>query len=100
MAELPSGAGDGTAEGLDEIELDCTGLICPLPVLRARKRLKDMEPGRILAVTATDKAAPMDFETFCREAGHTLLASTAADGVYRFRIAKGGQGGNPGGDRG
>jgi len=73
-----------------DIPLDCTGLICPLPVLRARKRLKDLTPGQVLAVTATDKAAPKDFETFCREAGHRLLSSTEADGVYRFRIAKGG----------
>lgn len=72
------------------VELDCTGLICPLPVLRARKRLKDMAPGDVLAVTATDKAAPKDFETFCREMGHALLSSTAVDGIYRFQLRKGG----------
>lgn len=75
---------------LVEQELDCTGLICPLPVLRARKRLKDIAPGGVLSVTATDKAAPKDFATFCREAGHELLSSTEQDGVYRFRIRKGG----------
>lgn len=72
------------------VALDCTGLICPLPVLRARKRLKDLVPGQVLDVTATDKAAPKDFATFCREAGHGLLSSTEEGGVYRIRIAKGG----------
>lgn len=72
------------------VELDCTGLICPLPVLRARKRLKEMAVGDVLDVTATDKAAPRDFETFCREMGHGLLSSTADGGVYRLRLRKGG----------
>ena len=72
-----------------ESSLDCTGLICPLPVLRARKRLKDLADGDVLAVSATDKAAPKDFATFCREAGHTLLSSTREEGVYLFQIAKG-----------
>jgi len=64
------------------------GLICPLPVLRARKRLKTMEAGQVLVVTATDRAAPKDFDTFCRETGHALLSSTAEEGVYTFRIRK------------
>lgn len=70
--------------------LDCAGLICPLPVLRAAKRLRGLEPGQVLAVTATDKAAPKDFETFCREAGHALLDSRDEAGTYLFRIRKGG----------
>ncbi|QJE73316.1 sulfurtransferase TusA family protein [Aerophototrophica crusticola] len=73
-----------------DVLLDCSGLICPLPVLRARKRLKDLADGQVLRVLATDKAAPRDFETFCREAGHGLLENAGADGVYSFRIRKGG----------
>lgn len=73
-----------------EIALDCTGLICPLPVLRARKRLKDLPPGGVLLVTATDRAAPRDFDTWCKETGHLLLESRDEGGIFRLRIRKAG----------
>jgi len=53
--------------------LDCTGLICPLPVLRARKALKEVLPGGLLRVLATDPAAPRDFDAFCVATGHELV---------------------------
>lgn len=56
------------------IELDTCGLLCPLPVLKARKRLKQMNPGDTLRVTADDPAARVDFPHFCAEQGHDLLA--------------------------
>jgi tRNA 2-thiouridine synthesizing protein A len=57
-------------------ELDTSGLRCPLPVLRARKRLQgDVAPGECLRVLATDPAAPNDFRAFCEAAGHALVAS-------------------------
>ncbi|ULB09026.1 sulfurtransferase TusA family protein [Cereibacter azotoformans] len=55
-------------------DLDCAGLICPLPVLRARKRLMGMAPGRVLRVTATDPMAVIDLPHFCNDAGHKILA--------------------------
>lgn len=60
------------------IELDTCGLLCPLPVLKARKRLMQMESGDVLRVTADDPAARVDFPHFCAEQGHDLLAQ--ADG--------------------
>ena len=57
-------------------DVDATGLICPLPVLRARKRLAAMAPGAVLRLTTTDPAAAVDVPHFCAEAGHTLLAAT------------------------
>ncbi|MEM7443793.1 MAG: sulfurtransferase TusA family protein [Pseudomonadota bacterium] len=68
--------------------LDATGLICPMPVLKARKALTDMEPGEELQVLTTDPAAPKDFEAFCEATGHRLLSVTAEDDVSRFVIAK------------
>lgn len=59
-------------------ELDCNGLRCPMPVLRAAKALRAMQPGQILAVTATDTVAIKDFQTFCREACHELMEMRAA----------------------
>ncbi|MGY6409513.1 MAG: sulfurtransferase TusA family protein [Alkalilacustris sp.] len=55
-------------------EVDATGLICPLPVLRARKRLAGMAPGAVLRLVTTDPAAVVDVPHFCAEAGHALLS--------------------------
>ncbi|MGY6696865.1 MAG: sulfurtransferase TusA family protein [Roseinatronobacter sp.] len=54
-------------------ELDAIGLLCPLPVLKARKRLKEMQSGDVLCVLATDPAAVIDIPHFCTETGHELL---------------------------
>ena len=56
-----------------DAELDAIGLLCPLPVLKARKRLKDMQSGEVLCVFASDPAAVVDIPHFCAEAGHELL---------------------------
>ena len=53
--------------------LDARGLTCPLPVLKARKRLMGLAPGERLLVLATDPKAPEDFRAFCAAAGHALL---------------------------
>lgn len=63
--------------GMDwDDEIDATGLLCPLPVLKARKRLKGMQPGQVLRLIATDPAAVIDVPHFCSESGHILLSST------------------------
>ena len=53
-------------------DIDTLGLLCPLPVLKARKRLKSMEPGQVLCLRADDPAAAIDVPHFCAEAGHIL----------------------------
>ena len=72
---------------------DFTGLKCPLPVLKARRAIKDMTAGSILEVTATDPAAELDFAHFCETGGHELLACTrSGEGetlVLRFVIRAG-----------
>jgi tRNA 2-thiouridine synthesizing protein A len=69
-------------------DLDCQGLLCPLPVLRARKRLIAMAPGAVLRVTATDPMAQIDLPHFCAEAGHDLLNCTTAGPVTTFLIRR------------
>ena len=69
--------------------LDAKGLACPLPVLKARKLLKSMLPGEILAIEATDPAASRDFAAFCESAGHQLLEHRASDEVLFFKIRRG-----------
>lgn len=62
------------AETGDAVLLDARGLICPLPVLKARKLLKSVAPGGVLRVLATDPGAPKDFEHFCATTGVILVA--------------------------
>ena len=57
-----------------DAELDATGLLCPLPVLKARKRLQALAPGGVLRVIADDPAALVDVPHFCAEQGHAMLA--------------------------
>lgn len=69
--------------------LDATGLLCPLPVLKARRVLKSVAAGGILEVLATDPGARKDFEHFCQTTGCELLLSREEDGgVLRFRLKK------------
>lgn len=63
--------------------IDLSGLSCPLPMLRAKKALADMQSGQILSVVATDPAAPTDFEAFCRQTGNVLVESgKTGDGKF------------------
>jgi tRNA 2-thiouridine synthesizing protein A len=65
-----------------EAELDARGLSCPLPVLKARKRLQAMAPGSRLRVLATDPKAPGDFRLWCAESGHRLLEQSQDGEVF------------------
>jgi tRNA 2-thiouridine synthesizing protein A len=71
-----------------ETTLDATGLLCPLPVLKARKALKAMAAGDVLLVLATDKGAVKDFDAFCRTTGNQLIEHSEADGTFAFKIRK------------
>ena len=68
--------------------LDAKGLNCPLPILKAKKALKDVPAGGTLEVLATDPGSVADFQAFCRTTGNELLESTQASGVYRFLIKR------------
>jgi tRNA 2-thiouridine synthesizing protein A len=70
-------------------ELDAQGLLCPLPVLKARKRLKAMAQGQVLRVLATDPAAVIDIPHFCIEAGHELAGAGEIGGTQYYIIRKG-----------
>ncbi len=59
-----------------------------MPVLRARKALRDVVPGQLLDVFATDAAAPVDFEAFCRETGHSLVNIEQVGEIYQIRLRK------------
>ena len=74
-----------------DLNLDARDLICPMPVLKARKALQGLAPGQVLDVLATDAAARKDFPAFCDATGHVLVAVTdEAGGVTRYSIRKAG----------
>lgn len=68
--------------------IDASGLNCPLPVLRARKALDDMQRGEVLHVITTDPDSLRDFEIFSQRAGHKLHASSKRGERYEFLIEK------------
>ncbi len=69
-------------------ELDARGLLCPLPVLRARKRLMAMAPGQVLRVLATDPAAAIDLPHFCAQTGHGMLGSAPVGEAVAYYIKR------------
>lgn len=72
-----------------DIELDALGLLCPLPVLKARKRLGGMESGQVLCLIADDPAAIVDVPHYCTESGHILIGTEdGAQGARRYFIRR------------
>ena len=76
------------AENHSENTLDVSGLLCPLPVLKARRRLESMSSGGVLKVIATDPMSAIDMPHFCSEQGHTLLEQSEDGGALIFRIRR------------
>ncbi len=75
-------------EHLDEVELDARGLNCPLPVLRARKALRRLEPGSVLRLVATDPGTVRDVAAMCEATGDRLIESHELEDEFVFRIEK------------
>jgi TusA-related sulfurtransferase len=72
-----------------DVQLDATGMPCPLPLLKAKLELNRMQSGAVLRVAATDAGSQRDFHAFARLAGHTLLHEEINEGVYRYWLRKG-----------
>jgi tRNA 2-thiouridine synthesizing protein A len=71
-----------------DLELDARGLNCPLPILRAKKALNNMNSGQILHVVATDPGSIKDFEAFARQTGNELIEANEVDGEFMFLVKK------------
>jgi tRNA 2-thiouridine synthesizing protein A len=68
---------------------DLKGLNCPLPVLKARRRLAGMASGELLWLETTDPLAVIDIPAFCTENGHRLVESVSVEGGHRFLVERG-----------
>lgn len=65
-------------------DLDARGLNCPLPILRAKKALTDMQSGQVLRITSTDAGSVKDFQAFCKQTGNELLSQAEAGKEFIF----------------
>ncbi len=68
--------------------LDAKGLNCPLPILKAKKALKELTDGQTLEIIATDPGSIKDFEAFCRTTGNELIESSQDGDIYQFLIKR------------
>lgn len=68
--------------------LDARGLNCPLPILRTKKAIAQLQVGEVLQITATDPGSLKDMQSFCTQTGHQLLASNQSGSDFVFEIRK------------
>lgn len=71
-----------------DVELDTSGLMCPLPLLRLKKALQSMEGGQVVRVLATDPASVLDFGVFLEQAGHQMIELREETGIFFYLIRK------------
>ena len=69
-------------------EVDASGLNCPLPILRCKKGLSELEPTQVLKIIATDSGSVKDFNAFCTQTGHVLLQLDQDGKTFTFYIKK------------
>ena len=69
-------------------ELDASGLNCPMPILRAKKALKELQSGDILRIIATDPGSVRDFEAFAKQTGNELIESSEDGDSFVYRLKK------------
>ncbi|MGI2297633.1 sulfurtransferase TusA family protein [Paenibacillus sp. GXUN7292] len=69
--------------------LDATGLACPMPIVRTKKMMAEMDAGQILEVHATDKGSQSDIAAWSKSTGNELLESAEDNGLFKFWIKKG-----------
>ena len=69
-------------------ELDARGLNCPLPILRAKKALTELQSGQVLKIVATDPGSVKDFQAFSKQTGNELLSHAEANKEFTFFMKK------------
>ncbi|MBM7571901.1 sulfurtransferase TusA family protein [Aquibacillus albus] len=69
--------------------LNAKGLACPMPIVKTKKAINELETGEIIEIHATDKGAKSDLAAWAKSGGHELLKDTEEDGVLKFWVKKG-----------
>jgi tRNA 2-thiouridine synthesizing protein A len=87
--DLPNFKGGTMADVIKEDQvLDCSGMLCPMPVVKTSKAIKELQSGQVLKMIATDPGAPPDMEAWSRQTGNELLRSMQEDGKFVFFFRK------------
>lgn len=86
----PAGGRPGAPAITADAELDCKGLLCPLPVYQTAKAIARLEPGQVLRVECTDPGSLEDFPAFARQQRHALIAAESRGETQVFHIRKDG----------
>jgi tRNA 2-thiouridine synthesizing protein A len=73
----------------DPVEVDARGLLCPMPLLLAKRALNAMDVGEQLRVIATDQGSVRDFQVFSEQSAHRLISSVESDGIYIHLLERG-----------
>jgi tRNA 2-thiouridine synthesizing protein A len=68
--------------------LDCAGMLCPLPVIKTSKAIKEIQVGQVLKMIATDPGAPADMEAWSRQTGNELMDSHQEEGKFVFYLRR------------
>lgn len=68
--------------------LDCTGMLCPMPIVKTKKAMNDLQSGQVLKMIATDAGSPPDIAAWSRQTGNELLFSTEEGGKFVFFLKK------------
>ncbi len=68
--------------------LDVTGLACPMPIIRTKKKMNDLAEGQVLEIHATDKGAKADLAAWAKSSGHELITQTEEGHVLKFWVRK------------
>ena len=71
-----------------DLELDTRGMNCPLPILKASKKIAELDAGQVLRVLSTDPGSMVDFKSFCKQTGHELVSSGNEGEDFVFLIKK------------
>ncbi len=71
-----------------DVSLDCYGLLCPMPIFKTAERIKELLPGQVLEVIATDEGIKGDIRAWCQTTGNEFLGIEEADGEYRAYVRK------------
>ena len=72
----------------EDVLLDCSGLLCPMPIVKTSKAMKELQPGQILKMISTDAGSPPDIAAWSRQTGNELLLSTTDGNKFIFFLKK------------
>lgn len=72
----------------EDVLLDCSGLLCPMPIVKTSKAIKELQSGQILKMISTDAGSPPDIAAWSRQTGNELLLSTTEGNKFIFFLKK------------